>query len=344
MRNGAAQGSDDALLLLPHRFQSVSGSVSLVHTSAASLRAASFLDGRTEFWTGSPIESSLEEAARRLREPALEPRRIIFHMSFCGSTLLAALLDASTHALVLKEPHLLVDAADWYARLTPADRFAPPRLATLERLTALVFALGSADRPLVVKPSNWINNLLPALALTSRLRPLFVTIEPRTFVRAVIRGGHARLVFTGRAVSHLATAFARPEYLLAAALGASGNPLGQTINLAALAHRLQVRLFERAIAAGDGKYADTIDFAEIESDPAGAVRRAANALGLTLRADSSSTAIGALRDRNAKAPGTNYSATDRDRHNEEIEHHHGHAIDEALAWINSLPAGALDPA
>lgn len=79
------------------------------------------------------------------------------HTGFCGSTLLATVLDQPARALVLSEPHLLAALAE-QAKGFPSVQ------------TVLWQALGLLHRPLtageqvVRKPTNWFNNLVPLLA------------------------------------------------------------------------------------------------------------------------------------------------------------------------------------
>lgn len=93
----------------------------------------------------------------------LVPRRLILHMSFCGSTQLAHLIDASGAAMVLEEPQALVDLADWHRvfrepKLDDA-RFAPALAAVM----ALLGRCWDDGGPTALKPPNWANSLIPAL-------------------------------------------------------------------------------------------------------------------------------------------------------------------------------------
>jgi len=75
--------------LFLHKVDPARRTGSFVRTSAAALRAAAFLDGRTLYWDGSPVERAIAPAG----DGDAPVARYIFHVGFCGSTLLARLLD-----------------------------------------------------------------------------------------------------------------------------------------------------------------------------------------------------------------------------------------------------------
>ena len=162
------------------------------------------------------------------------PRATSFHGSFCGSTLLTRLLEACTTALVVREPQCLVDISDARSargRLTPCD---DDLVSICDFAATSLTALSEPGKPVVIKPSNWANNLVPALCSAAGARPLFITMERRAFLRAVFRGGRERLVFTARVAAHLAATFPNGRALVSAAIAAR-DPLQQIARLAALA-------------------------------------------------------------------------------------------------------------
>jgi hypothetical protein len=117
--------------------------------------------------------------------------------------------------------------------------------------------------------------------------------------------------------------------------------LGQAINLAALTYRLQAVLFERALAANDATRTRVIDFADIERDPARAAMLACAVFDLPVDMKRLDRAIDISHRVDAKSPGRTYSARDHERQDSEIEHHHGTAIDQALAWVGTLSEDLL---
>lgn len=91
--------------------------------------------------------------------PQPAPIHFIFHSAYCCSTLLAAALDVPGVAMGLKEPVLLNDLVGWRHRGAKGPDVARVLDHGLQ-LLARPFAPGEA---IVVKPSNIVNALIPAI-------------------------------------------------------------------------------------------------------------------------------------------------------------------------------------
>ncbi len=315
---------------LPHAIDSGGDKVSFLPTTISKLRRPAFIDGRSEFATGRPVSLPLDAilaAASEMRAPG--PDRMIFHVSFCGSTLLARMLDVPGQSLVLREPNLLVDLAGWKKASGDVDgRFAP---ALAWARTALR-RRWRASGPVLIKPSNWANNLLAdIIADPGTLRPLFVTMERRPFLLAVLRGGRDRLAFIAQVAAHLADGTDGKAQLREAIAG-TADPIGQAVNLAALALHLQTRMFSEAMRRGGWDGTNVLDASTLFSRPVEAAL-AANAileLGIDPAILANSAALAARE--NAKAPGRSFLPVLRESENDEVERYHGARIDAALLW------------
>src|SRR5688572_14096586 len=200
-------------------------------TSRRLLSEAAFVDGRSDIAVGPPEFARLSELMRTsTREPA--PERFIFHLSFCGSTLLSRLIDAPGQSLVLKEPNCLVDLATWKSlkrRAGGTTERLGPALGLARHALRRPFELGEA---VTVKPSSWANILIDDLvADAAGILPLFVTIDRASFLRAVFRGGTDRLTFTAQLAWHMASGMTGADELLAAAAATGSDPLAKAANL-----------------------------------------------------------------------------------------------------------------
>lgn len=291
-----------------------------VPADLALLRQLSFLDGRADFSSGPTVTVALDAMlTERLRQPG--PDRYIFHVAFCGSTLLARLLDKQGSTLLLKEPNILVDLANW-KRSGRDSRFAPAldlSLACLRRS----WATGEA---VVIKPSNWINNLLPDIVEHSaQLRSIFITMAPDAYVIAVLRGGRDRLAFAARTASHLAPSCPKGNIWLREAIAATADPIGRALNLALVALHLQEMLFS-------GHAGSVINAEEIFANPVEAARHASDALSLDIDEATIAATVSERKATNAKAPDRSFSLTERRLEDIEIERYHGAAIKAALDW------------
>ena len=284
------------------------------------LGSAPFLDGRTAVSTEPEVKLPLSA----LETPDANPPRLIMHMSFCGSTQLAQLVDAAGAGLVLKEPQALVDLADWQRSLVEQqlsdERFGP----ALEAAAGLLSRRWNGAPPTVLKPSNWANNLLPDLLRIDGARAVLVTIEARPFLRAVFRGGRDRLSFTARAAQHLAAATGQAS-LVRAAISETDDPLDRAARLALVTHEVQRRLFAAAACP-------SVDYSQIASNAADALRTAAGALGLSLSDEAAAQAVQTRASTDAKEPSRSFSSAAQDLEDAEVERHHGERLDRALDW------------
>ncbi len=336
---------------LAHRIDIGGNRLIFLPTTRRLISRASFLDGRTAIATGPEVACRLDEALQAAETPAFEeaenaaPDRFIFHVAFCGSTRLARILDRPGRVLALREPNLLVELADWKAAL---DRRSgeDPRLAALVRLTCV--SLRSRWQPeeaVIVKPSNWVNNLLPELCLCGRrIRPVFVTSDRRAFLLAVFRGGRERLAFAARVASHLASGNRSRQALLAAAIGAASEPLGQAAHIAAFAHWLQIRQFHDTLLAGGWGSEHVVTFDAIERAPHRAGSAAAEALGVDLSAGEVAQGVARNAGRNAKLPGADYSSEAQQEADRTVHRLYGAQIEAAIAWARDfLPDAGEGP-
>jgi hypothetical protein len=299
-----------------------------VPTTRAALARAPFLDGREDFSAGAAWRVPLEPLPDFPANAPI-PDRYIFHVSFCGSTYLSRLLDIPGRTIVLREPNCLVDLTDWRRKHREDERFA----ATLDWTRALLRRRWAPNEAVVVKPSSWANFLADALtARTVTMLPLFVTMEAREFLVAVLRGGRERIAYTARLASQLSVDDSDGEALLLSAMGQSRDPLGSAVHLAALAHGLQMRLFDRLRARGGWGDDHVVDFATITAAPVEAGMRASFALDLGLDRRDIEDSVAANRDHHAKAHDIAFSLEQRREEDRVVLAHHQPVIDTALRW------------
>ncbi len=302
-------------------------------TSRALLAEASFVDGRSAIATGAPLPARLSEWLQAPRQEPPEPDRFIFHMSFCGSTLLSRLLDVPGRSLPLKEPNCLVDLATWKTLSRRAGRPVWRLEPALDLARAALRRRWAAGERVTVKPSSWVNNLLDELvADRAGILPMFVTIDRAAFVRAVFRGGTERLAFTAQLAWHLAADFPDGDRLVQQAVDASDDPLGRAANLAVVAHHIQSALFARALKHGRWAGDHVLDLGAISDQPYEAAATASRALRLDLEPQEIERAVEANAGRHSKAPAIGYSAARRLADDEAVLAHHNDTIEAALAW------------
>ena len=301
-------------------------------TNRRLLSEAAFVDGRSDIAVGPPEFARLSELMRTSsREPA--PERFIFHLSFCGSTLLSRLIDVPGQSLVLKEPNCLVDLATWKSlkrRAGGTTERLGPGLQLARHALRRPFEFGEA---VTVKPSSWANNLIDELAANAAaILPLFVTIDRPGFLRAVLRGGTDRLTFTAQLAWHMASGLAEGDDLLAAAAAAGRDPLAKAANLALLAHHLQLAAFGRGLRCGSWGADHIIDFRTITESPLDAARKACRALRLAVEPEDLERNVERHAGRHSKQPLIGYSAARRSADDAAVIAHHSETIASALSW------------
>ena len=118
------------------------------------------------------------------------PPRFIFHTAFCASTFLSRCLDVDGVSISLREPQLLLDAANakrlqWQSKSTGLDYRHLPKLALV-----LLQKHATASEKLIIKPINSVNNIIPELLqVTGSGRSLMVYTDARNFVLSTLSKG-----------------------------------------------------------------------------------------------------------------------------------------------------------
>lgn len=313
-----------------HRFDSLKGDGIVAATDAARLRSASFLDGRESFTVGERLVR-FHPADLRTAGPA----RFLFHVGFCGSTLLARLLDQPGAVLALREPQCLTDIASQRRAIRAAQGIAG-FASVIDHALAY---LEQGEEAVVIKPSNWINGALPdLLACGAIARAVFLSCDRREFLVAAFRGGRDRLAFCARLASELADEFAHGEAILAHEVALDQDPLDRMARICALLHAMQETLFAQAIKSAAVPGALALTLAELTADPTGTVARAQAALDVPAMVTlPNHSALAA----HAKDPQRRFSRSESALQNDEVEWHHAARFDRALAWVAAIDLGTV---
>lgn len=159
---------------LPHRYDELGDTFRFLHLPRKAQRAVTFLteEHLSNTDKATPVAAS---AIDRAALPAA-PVHFVFHSAYCCSTLVARMFDAPGHAMGLKEPVVLNDMVGWRRRGAEPQRLA----SVLDTALALLARPMAGDRAVVVKPSNIVNSLAPAimgLRPQSRAILLYAPIE-----------------------------------------------------------------------------------------------------------------------------------------------------------------------
>lgn len=318
-----------------HRLSLQSGTADLVPTTREALRAQSFVDGRSDFAAGPVVRRSVADFVSAVRDDPARLRRYIFHVSFCGSTLLSRLLDVPGRALALREPNCLADLANQRAAQdagSPSCLASTPALAAIESHLFTPWAEGEA---VLVKPSNWANLLLPELcAEPAAVRPIFLTTTRAAFVGAVIRGGPERIAYTARSAAHLSSARREDAEYVAAALARETDERGKVAALSAVAHEIQLRQFARTAGEGGWGAGHWLTLDELTGDPLASARKGAAALSLAIPDEELAESVMRWSARHSKQPERTFSREQQSDHDRRIRETHGDVVASALEWAH----------
>ena len=169
---------------LPHRYEEGTDRIHFVRAPREAHRAATFLTDEYLAGAKEPVVMPRREALAAAPEAA--PVHFIFHSAYCCSTLLARAFDVEGVAMGLKEPQILNDLQGWRGR-----GGAPAKIAeALDGSLALLsrpFAKGEA---VIVKPSNLVNGLAPAmLAMRPQAKALLLYAPLPLYLASIAKKG-----------------------------------------------------------------------------------------------------------------------------------------------------------
>jgi hypothetical protein len=298
-------------------------------TTREILSSAPFIDGRTPLSrSGEVAEVEVADAVRAMGGVTAPPRRLILHTGFCGSTLLARLVQSTGDCIAYKEPDALVALST----VRGPDRTGDRDWKRLVDLAARQFSKGWAGEAGVIKPSNWTLNLTGDLCERDA-RAVFITMDARSFLIAVVRGGRERLDFMLKLVSFLRKDFAAVEALVAG--------LEQDKRLSVMQRTLRFALV--GLAAQQNEHDETaakmaadahikLTHAELMANPAEVVRRARTVLGVATRAGDEKAALNDTLSQYSKAADAAFDKAGYARADAWIEDRVGEEMERALDW------------
>jgi len=293
------------------------------------------------------VEVPLAELAGLVEQPPAaltdNPPRFIFHTAFCGSTFLSRCLEVGGVTVALREPQLLLDAANakrlqWRSRTTSLDFRHLPLLAL-----ALLQKHATASEKLVIKPINSVNNIIPELlAAVGPTRSMMLYTDARNFVLSTLRKGEG-----GKQTARSMFDLIRCDFPQLANLQVMHTIHMTDLRIAMTLWRLQLEQAKAALGLYTADRAMASLYGERLIDEPSAVLSAANRfleLGIS---DEQLGAIAAgdasLRD--AKNPEETFSRQKREERYALVESYLGDDLSDGLDWmVRNNPGTELFPA
>lgn len=326
---GAARVVKDASWLA-HRYDPLGDAVHFVCVPREQHRAATFL--MDEFLPGAAEPTVIPRAAALAAAPAAAPIHFIFHSAYCCSTLLARALDIPGVAMGLKEPVILNDISGWRRR--GAEPAAVARaLDAAVTLLARPFSPGEA---VVVKPSNLINSLAPAmLGMRPQARALLLYAPMRRYLGSIARKGMwgrlwVRELFVKLARTGMLDYGFSPEEML-----------GQTdLQIAAIGWLGQHRLFAGLVDRYGAERVRTLDSETLLARREEAIAQLAELFDLGLdRPAVAAVAAGETFARHSK-DGAAYGREERQAEHVQAAAVYAEEIDKVASWAEAVAASA----
>lgn len=293
-----------------------------------------FLDHRIARQPSRVHSISPERLDQALNQTSVAPACWIFHTAFCGSTLLARLLDQPGRTMVWREPLVLTRLAD-ALRGDPSD--TPPPLApssSLVQTTLRSFRRVYPGETLsIVKPSNYGQNLLPLVIRQQHAASLvLMSSSLEAFLLSVLRkADEARRQLPGF-VQRMAGDGGLPDRL--ADLPASGCN-DSLIEQSALLWYLQRAYITEVMRECELPW-QTVDLTELQADPAAVVSRITAGLAMVAPALKALQADPSHWRDDAKKRDRPFDKDQRRRDDHRLRQSHARDLDQAISWIDSL--------
>lgn len=316
-----------------------------VKTSRARLKDAIFHDGRTPISLDDelvvvPVQNALDW---QFDLGILHtPHRVIAHISFCGSTLLARTLDIDGRVMSFREPQVFVDLANAKAMCHRVS-MESTQWSMITRFVLNQFQRAWRTKEVsIIKLSNWANNLLFDWSqLSEPLRLVVVHMDLESYIIANLRGGRRRLEYSLNLLNHLTTASGKHRSVVAQVEASKADPFQQVLRHLATCYDLQqVLLFNAAQKMDRPQHVQWMTKSEIVDTPTVSVSRAARVFGLELDQETIEKAIARSLTNHAKSQWRDqFRISAETTANDQISKQYGDQIVAARRWHDQMFPG-----
>ncbi len=259
------------------------------------------------------------------------PPRFIFHTAFCASTFLSRCLDVEGISTGLREPQLLLDAANakrlqWQSRTTQLNFTHLPKLALL-----LLQKHALPGEKLIIKPINSVNNIISELLqIAGAGKSLLMYTDARNFLLSTLRKGEG-----GKHVTRAMFDLLRCDFQHLSNLGLSAMLHMTDLNIILTLWRLQVEQAEQALQQFSSKGALASLYGEkLIEDPLAALQAANQFMDLGISAEKLDAIVNSdSRFHDAKSSGERFSPQKRKDTYQKLENFYGADLDNGLRWM-----------
>lgn len=315
---------------LPHRYDETEDSVHFLRLTRDEHRSVTFI---TDDYIRPEAPRQVlgrRESAESAGPPS--PLHFIFHSAYCCSTVLARAFDIDGVSMGLKEPVILNDMVGW------RRRGAEPRAlaAVLDDVLSLLARPFSPGETVVVKPSNILNGLAPAmLGLRPQSNALLLYAPLPDFLRSVARKG----LWGRRWVRELFIGQLR-DGIVDLGLGEQHYLDLTDLQVAAASWLAQHSIFARMIARfGEGRVR-TLDSATLTARPGEAMARLSDLFGLGLDGPAIDRVLAGPAFTSHSKSNAGFSAADRLAEQHDAAAIHADEIGKVAIWAEAVADAA----
>jgi len=332
---------------LAYKFNFDTETVSFLPIESGEIRRVTSLDRRdfdsSRQFLEAPLAELVDLANASNEELQARPPRFIFHTAFCSSTFLSRCLDVEGVTVGIREPQLLLDAANakrlqWRSRTTKLEFKHMPGLAL-----KLLQKHASATETLVIKPINSVNNIISELLqITGSAKSLMLYTDARNFALSTLRkreGGKQ----TVRSMFDLL----RCDFPHLAGLQLTHTIHMTDLRVIMTLWRLQIEQAKQALQQfAPGNRMASVYGEELIRNPLQSIEAANRFLELGISSEQIRTIVSSGETAvDAKNRDKQFSFEKRQKQYEPLEHFYGDDLDDGLEWlVRNNPGTELHPA
>lgn len=330
---------------LAYRFDFSTESVEFIPVSKDELTEATWLAREVFARESGTISVPLLDVVQSVNSYPLSPRKqpcFIFHTAYCASTFLSRCLELKGKSVSLREPQILLDAANakrlqWRSQTSTLDFRHLPLLAV-----RLLQKHAEPHETLIIKPVNSVNNIISELVqLAGANKSLMLYTDARSFLLSTLKKGEEAKQ-RQRAMFDLL----RCDFPHLSQLGLSDAIHLSDLKICLTLWRLQIEQAEQALVRYSSQGLMGSLYSEnLIKKPKEGLQAANEFLQLGLSTQTIDDIVaGDLITRDAKNSGSLFSLNKREQRYQQIEAFYGADLENGYQWmVANNPSTSLIP-
>jgi hypothetical protein len=315
---------------LPNRYDESQDLIHFVRLSREEHRAVTFITDEYIRLDAPRLVLGRSAVMAAAGPPA--PLHFIFHSAYCCSTVLARAVDIPGASMGLKEPLILNDLVGW------SRRGGDPRQlgATADAILTLLARPFASGESVVVKPSNVLNGIAPAmLGMRPQARAILLHAPLPDFLRSIARKG----LWGRRWVRELFIGQLR-DGMVDLGLGEQHYLDLTDLQVAAAGWLAQQDVFARLVGRFGPERVRTLDSAVLMARPAEAMARLSDLFGLGLDDRAVEEVLAGPAFTSHSKSNSGFGAAERAAEQRDAARTHADEIDKVAVWAEAVAEAA----